>query len=78
MSRKFPVKLFGMSHGFDWDNGEHAASSAIRRRRDHLSEMAVRSAFHEKPIARDKLKRLDARYGYAAPDDLAPGDIFEG
>ena len=60
------------------DMGKHAAPSAIRRRRDHLSEMAERGTYHEKSIAREKLKRLDARYDFAAPADLAPGDIFEG
>ena len=57
---------------------KHPATSAIRRRRDHLSEMAARGTEHEKSIAKDKLKRLDARYDFAAPADLEAGDIFEG
>ena len=57
---------------------KHPATSAIRRRRDHLSEMAARGTEHEKSIAKDKLKRLEARYDFAAPADLEAGDIFEG
>ncbi|MEI6072398.1 MAG: hypothetical protein WCS31_11445 [Verrucomicrobiae bacterium] len=60
------------------DMGKPAATSSIRRRRDHLSAMAERGTCHEKSIAKDKLKRLDARYDFGAPADLAPGDIFEG
>ena len=60
------------------DLEKHAATSAIRRRRDHLSEMAARGTHHEKSIARDKLKRLDARYDFAVPADIEAGDIFEG
>jgi len=57
---------------------KHSATASIRRRRDHLSEMAARGTDHEKSIAKDKLLRLDARYDFAAPADLEVGDIFEG
>ncbi|MEI8311907.1 MAG: hypothetical protein WCH98_14255 [Verrucomicrobiota bacterium] len=56
----------------------HPATASIRRRRDHLSEMAARGTDHEKAIAKDKLKRLDARYDFAAPADIEVGDIFDG
>jgi len=40
--------------------------------------MAARGTDHEKSIAKEKLKRLDARYNFAGEPDLKVGDIFEG
>jgi hypothetical protein len=53
-----------------------SASVTIRRRRDHLREMAARGTTHEKTIASEKLARLDARYDFSAGQEGE--DIFAG
>lgn len=58
--------------------GKHAATPAIRRRHNHLSEMAARGTDHEKTIARDKLRRLEARYDFTASVETGGEDIFDG
>ena len=55
-----------------------SATADLRRRRDHLAEMAARGTEHEKSIAKEKLKRLEARHDFAPPDDLDVEDIFAG
>ncbi len=53
-----------------------SATVTIRRRRDHLAEMAARGTTHERTIASEKLARLDARFDFSAEEVAA--DIFVG
>ena len=55
-----------------------SATAGLRRRRDHLAEMAARGTEHEKVVAKEKLKRLEARHDFAPPADLEVDDIFAG
>jgi len=53
-----------------------SSTSAIRRRRDHLAEMAARGTTHEQSIAKEKLKRMEEKYDFSAAAEI--GDIFAG
>ena len=55
-----------------------SATAGLRRRRDHLAEMAARGTEPEKTIAKEKLKRLESRHDFAPPADLEVDDIFSG
>ncbi len=57
---------------------KHSATADLRRRREHLSEMATRGTHHEKSIAEEKLLRLDAKYDFSPPEEELADDIFAG
>jgi len=57
---------------------KHSATADLRRRREHLSEMATRGTHHEKSIAEEKLQRLDAKYDFSAAEEPPADDIFAG
>jgi len=67
-----------ISEGENASMKKTSATPALRRRWDHLSEMAARGTEHEKTIAKEKLGRLEARHDFSRPAARDAGDIFAG
>jgi hypothetical protein len=54
------------------------ATTALRRRHAHLTEMATRGTDHEKSIAKEKLARLESRHDFSKQSEPEAADIFFG